>query len=49
MVDIMISNARVQNKIIGYSAYTDTFHHGLSADLMENKWSIGLDNKNLTI
>ena len=43
MVDRLIRNVRVKRKISGFATYIDKRHHGISADLLERKWGIGLD------
>ena len=49
MVDILIRNARVRIKRSGYATYTDTRHHGISADMLARKWGIGLDKEKRTL
>ena len=43
MVDRLISRVGVKRTIIGLAAYTDKWHHGISADLLARKWGITLD------
>ena len=33
----------------GYATYTDKHHNGLSYDILENKWGIGIDKANKTL
>ena len=49
MVDILISNIRVIRTIRGYVTYTDKYHHGLSANILTNKWGICLDKAYYTL
>ena len=45
MVDILISNARVKRTRSGFETYTDKQQHGISDDLLERKFGIGLDKE----
>ena len=49
MVDILIINVRVKRTSSGFETYTYKQHHGVSTDLLEIKWCIGLYKANQTL
>ena len=49
MVDRLISKVRFKRTISRYATYTDKRHHGISADLLEIKWRIGIDKEKRTL
>ena len=49
MVDRLISKVRVNRTRSGFATYIDKLHHGISADLLERKWGIGIDKAKRTL
>ena len=49
MMDILISKVRVKITRSRFAAYIYKQHHGISANLLEIKWGIGLDKANWTL
>ena len=49
MVDRLISNVRVIIIRILFTTYTDKQHHGISADLLAEKWGFALDKAKRTL
>ena len=49
MVDRFISNVKVAKTRIGYATITNDRHHGVSAELLAQKWGIGLEKAKATL
>lgn len=49
MVDRLISNVKVSKTRTGYATITDDRHHGISAELLAQKWGIGLEKAKATL
>ena len=49
MVDRFIRKVRVKRKRLGFTTYTGKQHHGISDDILERKWGIGLDKSKQTL
>ena len=49
MVYRLIFKVRVKRTRSEFATYTDTPHHGISADLLARKWGIGLDKSKRTL
>ena len=49
MAEILIGNVRVRKTRSGHENYTDERHHGISADMLARKWSIGLEKEKHTL
>ena len=49
MVDILINKVRFKRTRIGLETYTDKRHRGISTDILERKWGIGLDKAKWTL
>ncbi len=49
MVDRLISNVRVSRTRLGYATITNDRHHGISAELLAQKWGIGVEKAKATL
>ena len=49
MIEIVIINVRVCITRSRYATYTDKRHRGISADMLERKWEIGVDKEKRTL